>query len=156
MKSRTHTHGLIDEVSDPVEFDIHESFWVQGTGLVVSGILRSGQLITGEQYLLGPDKENQFTQVVLKSIHVARVQVEKGFPGQLCTANLRSLKKKTTLDKDYLRNGIILVGKNSVLKPIWSLKGTVEILHHSSTISPGYEAVMHCGVVRQTVKITGM
>lgn len=156
LRARTHVPGLIEEPKAPVEFDIHESFWVQGAGLVVSGILRSGTLEGGQQYLLGPDKENQFTQVILKSLHVARVPVDKCFPGQLCTANLRALKKKSNLDKEYLRKGIILIGMDNKQKPAWSFKGTVEILHHSSTIAPGYEAVMHCGVVRQTVKIVDM
>ena len=42
------------------------------------------------------------------------------------------------------------------MKPIWSFDAQVAILHHSSTIAKGYESVMHCGVVRQTVKIIDM
>lgn len=78
------------------------------------------------------------------------------YAGALCTANLRSLKKKNNLDKQYLRKGIILVGGESQIKPVWSFEAQISILHHSSTITKGYEAVMHCGVVRQTVKIVGM
>lgn len=61
LQSRTHDSELIGKSTDPVEFDIHENFWVQGTGLVVSGILKSGTLSTGGQYLIGPDKDSQFT-----------------------------------------------------------------------------------------------
>lgn len=37
---------------------------------------------------------------------------------------------------------------NNQTNPVWIIEGQVEILHHSSTIAKGYEAVMHCGVVR--------
>lgn len=60
--------------------------------------------------MIGPDKDNQFTQVVLKGLHIARVPVNQCFPGMICTANLRAVKKKVNLDKNYLRKGIILLG----------------------------------------------
>lgn len=52
--------------------------------------------------MIGPDKDNQFTQVVLKGLHIARVPVNQCFPGMICTANLRAVKKKVNLDKNYL------------------------------------------------------
>jgi GTPase len=41
---------------DPLIFDIHDKFIVQGIGLVVSGLIKQGTLKTHENYLLGPDK----------------------------------------------------------------------------------------------------
>jgi elongation factor 1-alpha len=41
---------------DPLIFDIHDKFIVQGIGLVVSGLIKQGTLKTHETYLLGPDK----------------------------------------------------------------------------------------------------
>jgi GTPase len=104
---------LIGKPTDSVELDIHENFWVQGTGLVVSGILKSGTLIAGNQYLIGPDKDSSFTQVIIKSLHMVRIPVDKCFAGVFCTANLRAVKKKNQLDKNSLRKGMIILSCES-------------------------------------------
>ena len=60
LKSRQHEIISIGKHTDPVEFDIHDKFLVSGTGLVVSGLLKSGTLKEGGQYIVGPDKNNQY------------------------------------------------------------------------------------------------
>lgn len=56
---------------DPLIFDIHDKFIVQGIGLVVSGLIKQGTLKNLDNYLLGPDKTGQFSLVTVKSIHMA-------------------------------------------------------------------------------------
>lgn len=47
---------------------------VEGVGLVVSGVIKSGVVGLNKNCLLGPDKLKMFKNVVVKSIHVNRVQ----------------------------------------------------------------------------------
>ena len=56
----------------PFQFEINENFVVEGVGLVLSGIVRSGMAKLGDHCLLGPDKIKNFKQVTIKSIHVSR------------------------------------------------------------------------------------
>ncbi len=47
IKSRSDEANVLGKATDPVEFDIHDKFTVVGTGLVVSGLLKSGTIKTG-------------------------------------------------------------------------------------------------------------
>lgn len=46
MKSRNADNPDIGDLTDEVEFDIHDKFTVVGTGLVLTGLLRAGTLTT--------------------------------------------------------------------------------------------------------------
>lgn len=39
---------------------------------------------------------------------------------------------------------------------IFDFDAEVVILHHATTIKPNYQAVIHCGVIRQTAKVVDM
>jgi len=156
LKSRTGSNNDVCNKSAPVEFDIHEKFIVTGIGLVVSGLLKSGTVNTNSQLLMGPTKMNEYKQVVVRSIHFNRVPVDEVYSGQFCTLALKPVKKKEEIDKNDLRKGVVLLDNSLMPKPCWGFEAEVSILHHSSTILPGYEAVMHCGVIRQSVRIVKM
>lgn len=146
----------LGKFSDTVEFDIHDKFTVTGVGLVVSGLLKSGKIETGQNLFLGPDKYNHFKMVQVKSIHFSRVPVESVFAGQFCCLSLKSLKKKEELKKEEIRKGIVLLEAGNLPKSCRGFEAEVAVLHHSSTIKPGYESVLHCGVIRQSVRIIEM
>lgn len=156
LKSRTGFNKDLNNKNSPIEFDIHEKFIVTGIGLVVSGLVKSGTIKTNTQLLMGPTKMNEYKQVTVRSIHFNRVPVDEVYSGQFCTFALKPLKKKEEIDKNDLRKGIVLLDNSLMPKPCWGFEAEVSILHHSSTILPGYEAVMHCGVIRQSVHILKM
>lgn len=156
LKSRNKFNKDLNNKSAPVEFDIHDKFSVQGIGLVVSGLLKSGTVKVNTQLLIGPNKTNEYKPVVVKSIHFNRVPVDEVYAGQFCCLGLKSLKKKDDLEKDDLRKGIVLLDTALMPKPCWAFEAEVSVLHHSSTIKIGYEAVMHCNVIRQSVRIIKM
>lgn len=142
--------------SDPIEYDIHEKFTVTGVGLVVSGLLKAGELRVGQNLYLGPDKTDGYRMVQVKSLHFCRVPVNRTLPGQFCCLGLKSLKKKDELKKENIRKGMVLISSKTKPTSAFSFEAEVAVLHHSSTIKEHYEAVMHCGVVRQSVKIVKM
>lgn len=156
MKSRNFESHRFGEANDTIQFDIHDQFVVNGVGLVVSGLLKSGTAKIGQTLILGPDKQNAYRQVAIKGIHFNRVQVETAFPGQFCTFNLKSLKKKEELDKKDFRKGIVLLDVQKMPKYAIGFQADISVLHHATTIKAGYECVMHCGVVRQSVHILKM
>jgi GTPase len=156
LKSRNNFNKDINNKNAPVEFDIHEKFVVQGIGLVVSGLLKSGTIKTNSQLLMGPNKMNEYKQIVVRSIHFNRVPVGEVYTGQFCCLALKPLKKKEDLDKSDLRKGIVLLDAALMPKPCWAFEAEVSVLHHSSTIKAGYEAVLHCGVIRQSARIIKM
>ena len=156
LKSRNGSSKEMKHASAPVEFDVHERFVVQGIGLVVSGLLKAGTVRANSQLLLGPNKSNEYRQVLVRSVHFNRVPVDEAYAGQFCCLALKPLKKKEELERADLRKGIVLLDASLMPKPCWAFEAEVSVLHHSSTIKAGYEAVMHVGVVRQSVHIVKM
>lgn len=49
-----------------------------------------------------------------------------------------------------------MVDKESAPVPIFDFEAEVVILHHATTIRPNYQAVVHCGVIRQAAKVVDM
>lgn len=146
----------IGKETDPVEFDIHDKFTVNGVGLVVSGILKSGTVKVGQNLFMGPDKNDKYVMVQIKSLHFSRVPVEKAVAGQFCCMSFKTLKKKEEIKKNDIRKGMVLLEASNLPKSVKQFEAEIAVLHHSSTIKENYEAVMHCGVIRQTVKIVSM
>lgn len=156
LKTRNQENDMIGGIDEPVEFDIHERFVVTGVGLVVSGTLRSGTIRIGQVLLCGPDKFKKFRSVVVKSIHVNRVPEEEAYAGSFCTFAIKALNKKEELSKADFRKGMCLLDPSIEPFPVWEFEAEVFVLHHSTTIKHGYQAVMHCGVIRQSVLIDKM
>ena len=144
------------KANDSVEFDIHDKFTVNGVGLVVSGLIKSGTVTLGQNLFLGPDKFNNYKMVQVKSLHFSRTPVETAIAGQFCCMNLKALKKKEELNKDSIRKGMVLLEATNLPRSVRKFEAEVAVLHHSSTIKENYESVMHCGVIRQCVKIIKM
>jgi GTPase len=156
IQSRNHINSMIGGIDEPAEVDIHERFTVTGIGLVVSGTLKSGTVKVGQIMLCGPDKFKKFRPVVIKSLHVNRVSVEEAQAGSFVCCAIRSTNKKEELSKEDFRKGMCLLDPALEPAPAWEFDAEVVVLHHSTTIKEGYQSVMHCGVVRQSVNIQKM
>ena len=142
--------------NSPCEFIISDSYSVPGVGCVVSGNVDSGVVNTGDTLLLGPDMNGQFSATVVKSIHRKRVNVTSAQAGQGCCLALKKVKRSA------IRKGMVLVSKNANPKAVIEFEviqvnqAEVLVLFHSSTIKERYQAMVHCGGVRQTASIVSM
>jgi len=153
LTDRNKTNKFIKPVDAPIQFDIKRNFMVGGVGIVTSGIVRAGTIKIGSTIMLGPDRMNAFRPVVVKSIHVNRVITDQAVPGEIACLSIRPVNKKDSLSMDDFRKGMVMIDPSLKMDPVWEFDAEVLILHHSTTIRPGYQAVLHCGVIRQSIMI---
>ena len=137
----------------PLHYDITENFLIPGIGIVLSGSVKTGCAKVKQLALLGPDKTKNYKQVTIKSIHCNRVPVESVHAGQPACLAIKPTKANETLTREDLRKGMVLIDPSLKAEPAWNFEAEVVILHHSTTIKEGYQCVMHCGIVRQSIEI---
>ncbi|WRT67411.1 uncharacterized protein IL334_004382 [Kwoniella shivajii] len=138
-------------VDAPFEFQISDVFSVPFVGTVVSGVITSGTVHANDAVLLGPDSVGQFMPTAVKTIQRKRASVTSGEAGQSVSFALKRIRRT------QVRKGMVLVGKtDNPPKAVKRFEGMVMVLHHASTIQPKYQAMMHCGAIRQTVRIVSL
>ncbi len=105
---------------------------------------------------MGPDKTGIYKPVRVGSIHHKRVEVDVAYAGQAVCFSIKTLIKKDQLKRTNFRKGSVLLDKDAQPLAIFDFDAEVVILHHATTIKPNYQAVIHCGVIRQTAKVVDM
>lgn len=135
---------------EPAEFQIDDHYSVPGVGTVVSGLTLKGMIRLNDVLCLGPDSLGHFVNVAIRSIHRKRMPVREVRSGQTASFSLKKIKRSD------IRKGMVML--SPVLKPVasWEFEGEILVLHHPTTISPRYQAMVHCGSVRQTASILSM
>ncbi len=157
LQSRVNANPLFKTVKDPVEFLIDDIFNVTGVGVVVAGTMLAGEVVPNQVLLLGPDDAGEFAPVIIRSIHFKREFVDKVVAGQsACFAIRYQSVKRDPLKKANIRKGMILADKAVNPKAVWEFNAEVIILHHATMIQENYQAVVHCGVIRQTAEVASM
>lgn len=156
MKSRNAVNPLIGSNTDPLQIGIHETFTVKGVGLTMAGTLLSGTLNTGQVVLCGPDKLGKFKSLVVSSVHVNRVPVETAYSGDYICCAVKPANKKNVITRKDIRKGMMLLDPNLEPVPAWEFDALVEVLQITARISIGYQAYMHCGMIRQSVTVVTM
>merc|ERR1719181_1951029 len=118
--------------------------------------MRAGRIHEQQQLLLGPDKTGQFKPVLVKTIHYKRVPADVVESGQHAALAIRSLVKKEQLKKNMFRKGMVLIDQSLQPKATFEFKAEVVILHHATTIRERYQAMIHCGIIRQCAYVKHM
>jgi GTPase len=100
-------------------------------GTVVSGVILSGHLATGQEVWLGPDGLGHFQPTIIKSMQRKRVHVDHAHAGQSVSLNLKRIKRSG------VRKGMVILSKNLDTPPKATrvFEGQVLILYHNSTVS---------------------
>lgn len=133
--------------SQPVEYQITDTFSVPGVGTVVSGTVLSGIVHVGDNLLIGPDSVGQFHPCMIKSIQRKRINVPLAAAGHTSTFALKKIRRS------FIRKGMVIVSKDLNPYSSWEFEAEVLVLYHSSTIQEKYQTMLHCGPVRQTARI---
>ncbi|KAG2195215.1 hypothetical protein INT46_010782 [Mucor plumbeus] len=138
------------ETDQPFHYEINETYSVPFVGTVVSGVMKSGIIHIGDKVLLGPDHAGQFMTTTIKGIHRKRVSIPVARAGQTVTFALKNVRRNT------IRKGQVLLAyeKDKPTPPSSRrFEAEVLVLYHSTTIKSKYQAMVHCGAVRQTASI---
>jgi GTPase len=140
-------HGHYDAQA-PFEFHVNDTFSVPFVGTVVSGVVRSGVIHSGDPVIIGPDSLGQFTTTAIRSIERKRIQVPVCSAGQSASFALKRVRRKE------VRKGMVVLPKlDSNPKVYREFVAEVLILSHATTIRPKYQAMLHVGPVSQTCAI---
>ncbi|KAF3064164.1 GTP-binding protein 1 [Daldinia childiae] len=142
-------HGRYDSDA-PFEFHVNDTFSVPFVGTVVSGIVKSGVVHTGDSVLIGPDSLGQFTQTSIRSIERKRISVPAASAGQSASFALKKMRRKD------VRKGMVVLPKiegQPAPKVYREFVAEVLILSHATTIKTKYQAMLHVGPVSQTCAI---
>ena len=140
----------------PAQVVIDTDWCVRGVGTVLSGTLTHGTIsannTSGGMLLLGPDVLGNFVPVTAKSVYVNGVPALRAYAGQSCSVALRKVARKD------IREGMRLFSAEIAPPPVASyvFEAEVFVLYHSTTIAPGYEAVVHCENIRQTARLVAI
>jgi len=134
---------------------IDEAFLVSGVGIVVSGTVKAGILQPNDHMFLGPFADGTFLPVQIRSIQCRRSPLSSASAGSACAVSLRSLVRKTPirLIRPFLRRGMVLVARSVTPTACRRFDAEIIVLHHPTTIRLNYQAVIHCGSIRQTAAI---
>ncbi|XP_061081743.1 GTP-binding protein 1-like isoform X2 [Conger conger] len=134
----------------PAEFQIDDTYSVPGVGTVVSGTTLRGLIRLNDMMLLGPDPLGNFLPIAVKSIHRKRMPVKEVRGGQTASFALKKIKRSS------IRKGMVMVSPRLSPQASWEFEAEILVLHHPTTISPRYQAMVHCGSIRQTATILSM
>ena len=126
------------------------NFTVPGIGLVVSGVIKDGNIKVKQKMFMGPFN-GEFVPVMIRSIHnnLREDILEIGPNVQGCFA-IKFLD--ITIPRASIKKGFVLIDninnwKNNLVQ---SFIARIKILHHSSAIETGYCPVVHCGPIKQS------
>jgi len=131
----------------PLHMAIDSDYAVTGVGTVVSGVILSGTIKTSQQCLLGPDSLGNFKLVNFKSMRVNDVPVTSATAGQSVTIAVRGISRQE------VRHGAVILARDSHPVACYEFRVDLGVLYHSATIAPGFEAVVHCGNIKQTARL---
>lgn len=81
------------------------------------------------------------------------MDVDLAYAGQQVCFGIKTQVKREQLKRNHFRKGMVLVDKDLVITPIYDFEAEVVILNNATTIRPNYQAVVHCGVIRQAAKV---
>lgn len=148
-------HGNYD-IDAPFEFHVNDTFSVPFVGTVVSGVVKSGVVHTGDTVLVGPDSLGQFATTTIRSIERKRISVPGCSAGQSASFALRRIRRK-----DVRKGMVVLLAKSEanpnmiVPQPKVHREFVAEvlILSHATTIRTKYQAMLHVGPISQTCSI---
>jgi len=134
----------------PLLYSVDSKFNVPGIGTVLSGTLLQGSIRSNDTVLLGPDRNGVFVPVGVKDMRTNDVKTNHVRAGQSATLALRNVPSS------YIRTGMVVLDRDAKPVVCYEFQAEVLVLYHSTTISVGYESVVHCSNVNQTARVVSM
>lgn len=122
---------------------IDRLYKVSGVGIVLSGCIKSGELIEGEEAYIGPLHDGNFKKVKIQSIEMHYYRVNHAEAGDIVGIAIKGIKY------EELRRGMVLTKEKS--QPVWEFDAEIIVFTHPTRIKIGYEPVIHLETISETV-----
>ena len=176
MKSQRLVQQFTREIS-PVTDDmgimyLDQCYSIRGIGFVFSGTLQGGVFKVGDTVYCGPfesqkinmnsktkekyQPDGEYQPLTIRSIHnCIREDVSSLQPEQSGALSVRFTGKKFEFNRHKFRKGLVLAKNLESAKSCttWYFTANVEIFHHPTTVTNGYQTVIQCKTVRQPAEI---
>ena len=156
-------------------FIVSKSYIVQGIGLIISGVLKTGSVRKGDILYLGPNSDgfirdennviiekskvsndsdyNNYYKIVIKNIHNNfKENVDVLYAGQSGCFNVKT-NGKVVIKRNMIKKGMRLL---SVINSVREFDAKIKILHNPSTITKKYQPTINCEGISQSVQIIDM
>jgi GTPase len=180
------TIDYTNELTKPANFLIHRIYQVQGIGIVVSGVMKTGIVKKNDVLYLGPNATgftvNPDTNIIIspstgKDDLATSSHFETNHPStNFYKISVRGIHNNFKESIDYLSAGysgcfnIKAFGKatikRSMIRPgmrllsdinsVFQFQAKIKICNTNSTITKRYQPVLHCGGISQAVQIVAM
>jgi len=124
---------------------VDRTYDVKGVGAVASGTIRSGEVATGDELLLGPMPDGSFREVEVRSIEMHYHRVDSAKAGRIVGIALKGV------DEAAIHRGMALVPRSAQPTPVREFAAEVVVLNHPTSIRDGYEPVVHLETVSEAV-----
>jgi len=144
------THNWGEVVDAPLQLDVDFDWTISGVGTVISGTVVSGTIDTRMPLVIGPDSLGKFVPLVVRNIRSRTGDVDHAQAGQSVTLAVRRLARSA------VRKGMVVVRTDSQVAPCKLFQAEVLVLYHSTTITPGFECVVHCNAIKQCARVVSM
>lgn len=131
----------------PLLLYIDRIYDIEGVGSVVSGTVMQGRLRAGSELLLGPYPDGGFKRVKARSIEIHHTRVEEAVAGYVVGVAIRGVPH------EEIRRGMVLCDEGLSPRAVWKFEADVLVLNNPSRFAPGYEPVMQCHTISQSVRI---
>jgi elongation factor 1-alpha len=142
---------LLPKRTSPIERDkdflmyIDKVYTVRGVGKVVSGSIKQGVVKRNEELYLGPDKQGRFRRVKAASIEIHHFSVDTAEVGEIVGIALKGVNAE-------IRRGMVITSLPG-LHPVKEFEAEIVVLNHPTSISEGYQPVLHLETISETVTI---
>ena len=158
-------------------FIVSKSYVVQGIGLIISGVLKTGKVKKGDVLYLGPNSDgfirdehnviiekskstshndnnyNNYYKVVVKNIHNNfKESVDCLYAGQSGCFNVKT-NGKIVIKRKMIKKGMRIL---SVINSVREFDAKIKILHNPSTITKKYQPTINCEGISQSAQIVNM
>jgi len=121
---------------------------VSGIGPVISGSIQSGKVEKGDELVLGPYPDGSYKKTKARSIEMHYHRIDKAKSGQMVSIAIRNI------DLDDIERGMVIQHPDTEKTATKEFEAEIVILNHPTSITDGYEPVIHLETISETAVIT--
>lgn len=132
---------------NPVQFNVDNTYSVVGHSTIVSGLLVSGTIKTGDNLYIGPFSDSTYKKIKVRTIHCKYRDIKEASAGSYICLSLKNISR------NEIRKGLVIIDDNCTKIATKTFHAFIHILHSPTTIKIGYQPFIHVEHIKQSVKI---